>query len=775
MTGWKPNLAFGALVVGFAVFATWLLLGWGGPTGVLVVSDIGSLLAGGFAACSAARTALVCRGRQRWAWLALTVGLAGWFFGDAVWAYYELVLRVDSAPFPSPADGGYLLFSVAACVALLLLPIGSVGQSQSRLLVDGAMVAGSLFVVFWAIGLDDVFHREEQSRVAFAVSVSYPIADLVLVTAACLMLTRARSGQRAVMVVFGVAAAVMAVSDGTFVLLSADDSYVSGGAVDVGWVAGLLLFGVAAMLGARSAHIELGLAKAPSRAAFWLPYVPLPAAAVYAVMTDGSTTLVVAALVLVSCVVLRQFLMSEENRRLLTMVADQAFRDPLTGLANRALFADRLAHAVALRRRDGRGVAVLSVDLDDFKVVNDWLGHPAGDALLRAVASRIVGAVSDGHTVARVGGDEFNVLIEDDLDPPLIVAHRIFDAFDEPFPVDGHDVFMRPSVGASAGESAGNAEWSAESLLKQADLAMYAAKRSQHGGVVSYTPDMEMIDVRELDPPRERSVASRRSGSAGLQLFAQLRRAIDHGDLSLVYQPKFTVATGTMAGVEALVRWEHPERGVLLPGEFLPLARQNGLMGALTEAVIDRAVRDASGWRAAGVDVPFAVNLFPPSLGDVDLPARIGQIIADGGLRTDRLTVEITEDFLLGNTRRVRSVLDMLREQHIRVSIDDFGSGYNALSYLRELPIDELKVDREFIAPMLSHDRAEAIVRAIIDLAHRLDMTCVAEGVEDGATAARLAEHGCDVIQGHHCSPPVSASEVLDVRPLSERAIAARG
>ncbi|OFJ54451.1 putative bifunctional diguanylate cyclase/phosphodiesterase [Mycolicibacterium grossiae] len=775
MTGWKPNLAFGALAVGFAVFATSLLLGWGGPTGVLVVSDIGSLLAGGFAACSAARTALVCRGRQRRAWLALTVGLAGWFFGDAVWAYYELVLRVDSAPFPSPADGGYLLFSVAACVALLLLPIGSVGQSQSRLLVDGAMVAGSLFVVFWAIGLDDVFHREEQSRVAFAVSVSYPIADLVLVTAACLMLTRARSGQRAVMVVFGVAAAVMAVSDGTFVLLSADDSYVSGGAVDVGWAAGLLLFGVAAMLGARSAHIELGLAKAPSRAAFWLPYVPLPAAAVYAVMTDGSTTLVVAALVLVTCVVLRQFLMSEENRRLLTMVADQAFRDPLTGLANRALFADRLAHAVALRRRDGRGVAVLSVDLDDFKVVNDWLGHPAGDALLRAVASRIVGAVSDGHTVARVGGDEFNVLIEDDLDPPLIVAHRIFDAFDEPFPVDGHDVFMRPSVGASAGESAGNAEWSAETLLKQADLAMYAAKRSQHGGVVSYTPDMEMIDVRELDPPRERSVASRRSGSAGLQLFAQLRRAIDHGDLSLVYQPKFTVATGTMAGVEALVRWEHPERGVLLPGEFLPLARQNGLMGALTEAVIDRAVRDASGWRAAGVDVPFAVNLFPPSLGDVDLPARIGQIIADGGLRTDRLTVEITEDFLLGNTRRVRSVLDMLREQHIRVSIDDFGSGYNALSYLRELPIDELKVDREFIAPMLSHDRAEAIVRAIIDLAHRLDMTCVAEGVEDGATAARLAEHGCDVIQGHHCSPPVSASEVLDVRPLSERAIAARG
>jgi EAL domain-containing protein (putative c-di-GMP-specific phosphodiesterase class I) len=326
---------------------------------------------------------------------------------------------------------------------------------------------------------------------------------------------------------------------------------------------------------------------------------------------------------------------------------------------------------------------------------------------------------------------------------------------------------MRPSVGVSSEFTGVGPENSAESLFKQADLAMYAAKRSQHGGVCAFATDMHAIDVREVDPPRHLNITSRRHRAAGLQLFAQLRRAIAEDELSLVYQPKFTVASGDIAGVEALVRWEHPERGLLLPGEFLPLARQNGLMGALTEAVIHRAASDAAGWRAQGTEVPFAVNLFPPSLGDLDLPDRIVRILDDRGLSAECLTVEITEDFLLADLKRVRKVLDMLRELRIRVSIDDFGSGYSALSYLRELPIDELKLDGHFIAPIVEDARADAIVRAMIDLSHTLGMTCVAEGVESAATAARLAVHGCDTIQGYFCSPPVEASRVLGVRMLS--------
>jgi diguanylate cyclase len=758
-------LTCGALGIAFIVFAAWLIGGWGGPSTVVMVSNVGSLLAGGFAATCAGMTARSSHGRQRWAWSALAIALTGWFFGDAIWVYYELVLAVGT-PFPSPADAGYLLFSIAACVSLILLPIGSVGQSQTRLILDGLTVACSLLVILWTLGLDDVFHRGGESRFVFAVSVAYPIFDLVLLTVALLILTRARVGQRAVITVFTVAMGVMALTDSAFVLINADKRYVSGGLLDIGWVAGLLLLGVAALVGLRSKHIEFGLARPPSRTSLWLPYLLLPVVTICTVLSEGSATLLITALLLVLAVVIRQFLMADENRRLLATVAEQAFRDPLTKLANRALFQDRLSHAVALQIRDGRSVAVLSIDLDDFKLVNDSLGHPSGDALLKAVAERIVDCVGAGDTVARVGGDEFAVLIEDGPEPSLVVAHRIFDAFDAPFTVDGHDVFMRPSVGVASGVAHGDAEASADTLLKHADLAMYAAKRSQHGGVAAFATDMQLIDLREVDPPRDRDITPRRNGSAGLQLFAQLRRAIDHGELSLVYQPKFTVATGHMTGVEALVRWEHPERGLMLPSEFLPLARQNGLMGALTDSVVHRAVQDATGWRAAGTDVPFAVNLFPPSLGDLELPSRLTRIITDGGLNTDCLTVEITEDFLLGNTRRARKVLEMLRELNIRVSIDDFGSGYSALSYLRELPIDELKLDREFIAPMLSDDRAEAIVCAIIDLTHRLGMTCVAEGVEDATTAARLAEHGCDIIQGYYCSPPIGASSVLGIGPL---------
>ncbi|MCW2734041.1 MAG: diguanylate cyclase/phosphodiesterase [Mycobacterium sp.] len=282
----------------------------------------------------------------------------------------------------------------------------------------------------------------------------------------------------------------------------------------------------------------------------------------------------------------------------LVTVREQAFRDPLTGLANRALFRDRLADAVALQIRDTRNVAVLSIDLDDFKLVNDSLGHPAGDALLTAVADRILKCVRAGNTVARPGGDELAILLEDGSEPPLTVAHHVFDAFDQPFVLDGREVFMRPSVGVSSEFTGVGPENSAESLFKQADLAMYAAKRSRHGGVCAFATDMHAIDVREVDPPRHLNITSRRHRAAGLQPFAQLRRAIAEDELSLVYQPKFTIASGDIAGVEALVRWEHPQRGLLLPGEFLPLARQNGLMGALTEAVIRRAASDAAGWRA---------------------------------------------------------------------------------------------------------------------------------------------------------------------------------
>jgi diguanylate cyclase len=458
-------------------------------------------------------------------------------------------------------------------------------------------------------------------------------------------------------------------------------------------------------------------------------------------------------------VMARQFVVVRQNQRLLKMVADQALRDTLTGLANRDLFNDRLMHAVQVHENDNQSVAVLSMDLDDFKLVNDSLGHPAGDALLIQAAQRLLGCVRPSDTVARVGGDEFAVLMEGLPELSRLVAHRVVTAFEEPFSIEGQQLLIRPSVGLAVA-SAADPERSAELLLKQADVAMYSAKRSKSGGLHTFTPGMPYFDANEFDLPKD-ATASHERGSA-VRLLGELRHAIDHVDLTVVYQPKFDLRTSDVVGVEALVRWPHPNRGLLGPDHFLPLVRKRGLMRAVTELVLAQALDDAAEWHAMGVGVPIAVNVFAPSLGDLDLPTHIASALAERNLNPENLTIEITEDFLL-NLDRTRKVLERMRQRGIRIAIDDFGSGYSALWYLRELPIDEVKLDRQFIAPIRDDPRAAAVVRAVVDLAHVLGVTTVAEGVENAETAARLREYGCEVVQGYYYSPPISAAATMNL------------
>jgi EAL domain-containing protein (putative c-di-GMP-specific phosphodiesterase class I) len=337
-----------------------------------------------------------------------------------------------------------------------------------------------------------------------------------------------------------------------------------------------------------------------------------------------------------------------------------------------------------------------------------------------------------------------------------VIAHRVMQAFDEPFFIDGHDLLLRPSVGLALALP-GDQDASAGALLKQADVAMYSAKRARSGGLHTFSAEMHLIKPGESNGSGGRNVA----GAA--RLLGQLRRAIGRGGLSLVYQPKFDLRNDQIVGVEALVRWPHPERGLLGPDHFLPLVRQHGLMRSLTEFVLAQALDDAAHWYSRGVGVPIAVNVFAPALGDLDLPNQIMRALADRNLAPAALTVEITEDLLLQNMLRTRTVLHTLRGLGIRIAIDDFGSGYSALSYLCELPIDEVKLDRQFIAPIVVDPRAAAVVRAVVDLAHVLGVTTVAEGVENAETALRLREYGCEVAQGFYYSPPVSADELLEL------------
>ena len=420
----SAHVAAVAAVV-FIAFTAWLLGGWSHGNSVTVIDDIVLIVLAVPAVVFAALAAQSARGRLRAAWVALTIGLLGWAVGEVIWTYYELNLH--QSPFPSVADGAYLLLPIGACVAMLLFPNDRSSQSRGRLLLDGVIVAGSLFLVSWVTVLGPVYEAGAPDRLGFVISLAYPVSDVVILTVAAVVLLRARTEQRLPLTLLTAGMACIALSDSGFAYLNAKNQYASGDAIDIGWVAGLLLITVAAAAGREAAHSEDGSTVLPGWASIWLPYAPLLVAGIVAAAEPPrilqSTPVETVGALLVIAVLARQFLVVSENRRLLATVAEQALHDPLTGLANRALFNDRLDQAVELRRRDGVSVGVMILDLNDFKLVNDTLGHPAGDELLNRAAERLLGCVRTGDTVARLGGDEFVVLIDGKVEHSYVVAH----------------------------------------------------------------------------------------------------------------------------------------------------------------------------------------------------------------------------------------------------------------------------------------------------------------------------------------------------------------
>ncbi len=737
------------------VFAVWLGSGWTHGLALKAIDDAVIVAVSWAALVFSTMTARAAQGRLRGGWWALVSALVAWNIGQIIWSYDELVLR--DIPFPSVADVFFLAFPAMTCVALVLFWNRNRGRLRGLILLDGLIVAGSLFIASWSLVMGELYEAGAASRLEFALSLAYPILDLVVVTIAAMVLVSAHAGQRPVMTLLTLGLICMSVADSGYAFLSAQREYVSGDMIDVFWVAGLLLLTVAAAAGRESPEDEFVEGELPGWASVWLPYAPLMfASGVLAIKPPSSPgPVVVVGCLLVLLVLARQFLAVSEDRRLLAKVADQSLHDPLTGLANRVLFHDRLNHAMQLRTRDGQSLSVLAVDLDDFKLVNDTLGHAAGDELLVAVADRIRGAVRAGDTVSRLGGDEFGVILEGPADTAEPIARRVVTAFDAPFIIDGREVHISPSVGLAVAQNAGSdSGWQVSELLKRADMAMYAAKRSRGSGERASLWRSSAGISADRDPD---------SGADAAQLLDELRQAIDRRELTLVYQPKFSLKTAAMVGVEALLRWPRRDGELLGPDDFLPLVRRHGLIAPVTEFVLTKALDNAAQWYAAGAEVPVAINLFPPSLATLNLPERISRELRGRGLSPSALTVEITEDMVLDNITRARSVLSDLRSRGILVAIDDFGSGYSALSYLRDLPVDEVKLDRDFIGPIAHDPRAFAVARAVIDIAHVLCLTTVAEGVENVETVNCLRELGCDFVQGYFYSPPLTADQVLEL------------
>ena len=431
-----------------------------------------------------------------------------------------------------------------------------------------------------------------------------------------------------------------------------------------------------------------------------------------------------------------------DNERRLAFLAQF---DALTGLANRTLLADRLAQLIERAKRSTAPLGVLFVDLDDFKLVNDRLGHSAGDELLREVAQRLQASVRSGDTVARISGDEFAIVLADLARPDdaAVVAQKILERLALPVMLNGEQTFVPASIGISAFPGNGD---SAEALLGAADAAMYRAKQSGRNAYQFYTTEITH---------RTRARA---------QLAFELRNSLERNQFALAYQPKFDLANGKPCGAEALLRWKHPERGVVSPVEFIPVLEETGLIVQVGEWVIRRACEDLKSWTAAGVKpMPIAVNLSARQFRQRDLDARIRGLVAAAGVDPALIELEITESQLMVDPEHAIRVMRALRDQGIRIAIDDFGTGYSSLAYLTRFPVKALKIDRSFVADVFTDHADAAIVRTIIEMAHQLNFTVVAEGVETDRQAAFLRQFGCEQAQGYFFGRPMPAAQLFSV------------
>ncbi len=428
-----------------------------------------------------------------------------------------------------------------------------------------------------------------------------------------------------------------------------------------------------------------------------------------------------------------------ERRRAEEKLRVVATHDPLTALPNRTLLHERLSHALARAQRHGRQLAVLFVDLDRFKNINDTLGHDAGDRLLQITAQRLYDCLRETDTMARQGGDEFVVLMDEltDREPITRVAQRILDAVGQPFVIDGQEIHITASIGISVYPEDGR------TLLRNADIAMYRAKEKGKNNYQFYSAQIDNYSVERL------------------ALESGLRRALEREEFTLHYQPKVNIASGLITGMEALLRWQHPELGWVAPGRFIPIAEENGLILPIGAWVLKTACIQNRTWQRQGVRrFPVAVNLSSRQFAGETLLDDVRAALDASGLAPSDLELEITESMVMNNPEQAVNLLQQLKDLGIRVAIDDFGTGYSSLAYLKRFPIDCVKVDRSFVEDIPDDVDSMAIAQAVIAMAHNLRLKVVAEGVESEAQLGFLRGEGCDEIQGHYFCEARAASEI---------------
>jgi diguanylate cyclase (GGDEF)-like protein len=661
-----------------------------------------------------------------------------WWAGGAVLAQvgadtYWLLAQDESGyvPTPSPADAGYLLFYVLMLGVLIAWVRRWLRTVALPVLLDTAVGTSGAAAVL-AVLLQPVLtaRSEEALDLGTVINVAYPLLDLILIAMlAGVAAFQGGQGSRHWALLTG-GLLLFTAADVMYALVDANGGYSVGSYLDIEWALGISLIVLWMDRASRPGTARL-LHHRPAQG------LAVPGVATLAglgVLLLGSQQQVsVLALVLASATLALAAIPLAFRQRLLRKLSRT---DELTGLPNRrALYTDAPVMLAGSTARQ----ALMLLDLDRFKDVNDSLGHDLGDALLIQVAARLSGQLRPADLLARLGGDEFAVLLADaDEEGATEVAARIREALEQPVRLEGISLQATASIGIALFPTHGT---ELPLLLRKADMAMYKAKASRSGHHFYTSAD----DTH---------------GEERLRLLTELRTALAEDQFVMHYQPKVDLDTGLVNGAEALVRWNHPQRGLLQPSEFLSLAEESGLMHTLTLVVLSKSLDQAARWKARNTPLAVAVNISASSLVDAQFPAKIAGMLALRGLTGTALVLEIPEEFLLADRERARDILTTLRTLGIQIAVDDFGTGYSTLSYLRDLPIDELKLDSSFIRPMADSPRAASLVASTIALAHGLGLRMVAEGVESGAIYDELSRYGCDRVQGHYMSHALPAEEL---------------
>ena len=714
-----------------------------------------------FVGCAAGAAALRGRGRRRHAWIAFTVGLGGWFLGQLIWTISELLLGAPPAVIPTAVDVAGLLYPIGACVGLLLLSGQSSWRSWLRLVLDGAIMGLAVFALAWVAVLKGAAASELGQRASWFVLL-VPIANVVLVAIALSVLARVGRDERAVVMFLTVGNILGAVANGAVIYLDTWGVDVNHRIVGLGWGAALISVLLAAFASwRRSPRPREAAPPVPPRWASLVPTIPLAIATVICGIEllrhslDCCVPMLVTSVLLIAVAIIRQAVTFNENRRL-RMAADDLLRhDQVTGLVNAVALRDHLARALPLLQQDDQALAVLRLDVSELSLVTAACGRASGDELLVLVAGRIRGHAGNSDIIARLNGGQFAVVMAAGIDECRQAADNLVRAFTDPFMLGGRDLLIRPSIGLAVA-TVNDRPVDADILLARAEAAVEVARFSQSRNVCQYAAPGD-ADVTKAQP----TAAPNAAPVEAVRLLGQLREAIDREALCLYYQPKYDLQSGGIIGVEALLRWQHPEHGLLGPDRFLPLVRSHGLTSLVNDLVINQALDDLAEWRSQGAEISVAINVFANCLTDIELPDRIAGALEDRRIPATDLTLEITEDFMMGNLGSVQGVLNTLRRDGVRVALDDFGSGYSTLSYLRDLPVDEVKLDRQFVASIVNDERTAEIVHTVVTLAHNLGAGVVAEGVENRQTVTRLQQFNCDIAQGYLFSPPIAFGGVL--------------